>query len=80
MITRNLEVCPKCGQYDPWRKYSTRVVRGQRRVYVKCKRCGRREVIVYQPRSKTKGLFIGHGRAMENSANGTPSGERSPSG
>ena len=48
MITREIEVCPHCGQHGPWRKYSTRTVRGQKRVYVKCKRCGAREVIVYR--------------------------------
>ena len=52
MIIRNLETCPHCGQYDPWRKYSTRTVRGERRVYVKCRRCGAREVVVYRARKK----------------------------
>jgi DNA-directed RNA polymerase subunit M/transcription elongation factor TFIIS len=51
MITRDVEVCPKCGQHDPWRKYSSRTVHGQRRIYVKCKRCGAREVIVYRLRT-----------------------------
>ena len=49
MIIRQIEVCPRCGQVAPWRKYSTRVVRGERRIYVKCKRCGARDVIVYRP-------------------------------
>lgn len=47
MIRRHQEVCPVCGQWDPWRKYSSRSVHGQRRIYVRCKRCGKREVIVY---------------------------------
>jgi len=36
-----------CGQWSPWRKYSSRSVRGQRRIYGKCKRYGKREVVVY---------------------------------
>ncbi len=48
MIVRILEVCPRCGQYDPWRKYSTRILGGIRRTYVKCCRCGAREVVVYR--------------------------------
>ena len=48
MIVRKIETCPKCGKWQPWRKYSTRVVRGERRVYVKCTRCGAREVVVYR--------------------------------
>ena len=48
MIIRRLEICPKCGQWQPWRKYSTRVIKGERRVYVKCIRCGAREVVVYR--------------------------------
>ncbi len=47
MIRRPIEVCPVCGQWNPWRKYSTRIVGGVRRIYVRCRRCGRREVIVY---------------------------------
>ena len=73
MIVREIEVCPQCGQYDPWRKYSTRTIRGQRRIYVKCKRCGLRDVVVYKKRDWLV-------RTMEKSENGTPSGERSPSG
>lgn len=53
MIRRYIEVCPKCGQFKPWQSYSTRVVHGQRRQYVRCKRCGKRDVIVYfQPPDK----------------------------
>ena len=47
MIRRAIEVCPRCGQWQPWRKYSTRIVDGQRRVYVRCRRCGKRETVVY---------------------------------
>lgn len=50
MIVRKIEKCPRCGQHAPWRKYATKTVRGQKRVYVKCKRCGAREVVVYLPR------------------------------
>ena len=52
MIVRYIEVCPVCGQHNPWRKYSTRVIRGQRRVYVRCTRCGKRDTIVYFPRKR----------------------------
>ena len=48
MIVRNVEICPGCGQWMPWRKVSSRVVKGVRRVYVKCKRCGRAETIEYR--------------------------------
>lgn len=48
MIVRNVEKCPKCGQWDPWRKVSSRVVKGLKRVYVRCKRCGFRETIEYR--------------------------------
>jgi len=48
MIIRTLEVCPRCGQYSPWRKYSTRLVAGERRIYVKCCRCGARDVVIYR--------------------------------
>lgn len=49
MIVREIEVCPRCGQYEPWRKVSSRIVRGVRRVYVKCRRCGAREMVEYRP-------------------------------
>ena len=48
MIVRKIEKCPKCGNMQPWRKYSPRVNKGERRVYVKCISCGTREVIVYR--------------------------------
>ena len=51
MIVRNVEKCPKCGQWDPWRKVSSRTVKGLKRVYVKCKRCGCRETVEYRPES-----------------------------
>lgn len=49
MIVRYLEKCPQCGQWDPWRQYAKKV-RGLGtgevlRKYVKCRRCGRLEVI-----------------------------------
>lgn len=55
MIRRPVEVCPICGQWNPWRKYSTRIVNGLRRIYVRCRRCGRREVIVYVPPGRETG-------------------------
>ena len=48
MIIRAVEICPKCHQYDPWRKTTSRIVKGERRLYVKCRRCGQKETIVYQ--------------------------------
>lgn len=51
MIIRRIETCPKCGKWQPWRKYSTRIVKGERRVYVKCANCGKREVVVYRGKS-----------------------------
>lgn len=48
MIIRKIEVCPDCGKFNPWRKRRSLVVKGERRVYVACKRCGRKEVIVYR--------------------------------
>jgi len=48
MIIRKLEICPRCGKHLPWRKYSTRTVRGERRIYVKCVNCGKHETVVYR--------------------------------
>lgn len=48
MIIRKLEVCPHCGQYMPWRRYASKVIDGIRRQYVRCKRCGAKEVVVYR--------------------------------
>ena len=48
MIVRAIEVCPVCGQWMPWRKVSSRIVKGVRRQYVRCKRCGRPETIEYR--------------------------------
>lgn len=50
MILRTLEICPGCGQAMPWRKYASRVVRGERVIYAKCVRCGRTETIIYRPK------------------------------
>ena len=49
MFRRQIEVCPACGQWEPWRKVTTHIVRGQKRVYVECFRCGFRDVAVYVP-------------------------------
>lgn len=49
MIVREIEVCPKCGQWNPWRKVSSRTAGGVKRVYVRCFRCGKRETIEYRP-------------------------------
>lgn len=67
MIRRFIEICPKCGQYDPWRTYKSLVVRGQKRAYVACKTCGTTDVIVYfdphkeqkEPVSSEKGSICG---------------------
>ena len=51
MITREIEICPHCGQFDPWRKGKrgkSLTIKGERRLYVICKRCGAHEVIVYR--------------------------------
>jgi len=48
MIVRYIEVCPGCGQWNPWIKVSSRVVKGRRRQYVKCRRCGRKETVEYR--------------------------------
>ena len=41
---RTIEVCPACGQYEPWRQYAKRVggLKGNEvaRLYKKCFRCG----------------------------------------
>ena len=52
MIVRKLEKCPQCGTWQPWRKYSTRVIKGERRVYVRCRTCGKREVVIYRSPDK----------------------------
>lgn len=48
MIIRYIEVCPSCGQWNPWLKVSSRIVNGRRRQYVKCRRCGRKETVEYR--------------------------------
>lgn len=62
MIVRYIEVCPNCGQWDPWRKVTSKVVKGHRRVYAKCKRCGKRETIEYRHASESapeRGTILG---------------------
>ena len=64
MIVREIEVCPKCGQWNPWRKVSSRTTGGVKRVYVRCFRCGKRETIEYRttpslaPRSGAKCALV----------------------
>lgn len=48
MIVRKIEICPKCGKHNPWRKRRTLTVHGERVIYVKCANCGAKEVIVYR--------------------------------
>ena len=55
VVIRKIEVCPKCGQWNPWRKRSpdgkegnSYTVGGERRMTVFCRRCGKREIIVYR--------------------------------
>lgn len=50
MVVRNLEMCPKCGLANPWRKYASRVTHGERVIYVRCRGCGARETVVYRPK------------------------------
>lgn len=52
MVVRMLETCPRCGISDPWRKYATKVVRGERRIYCYCRVCGARETVVYRSEAK----------------------------
>ena len=47
MILRYIEICPHCKCVMPWRKRAIKVARGQRRVYVECRRCKAHDVIVY---------------------------------
>jgi len=51
MIIRYIEKCPRCGQWMPWRKVSTKIVKGERTQYSKCCRCGMKETIVYREKS-----------------------------
>lgn len=53
MIYRYIEVCPQCGRWDPWRKVSSKLVKGRRRIYAKCVKCGRKETIEYRPQEPT---------------------------
>lgn len=48
MIVRKLERCHVCGAANPWRKYASRVVRGEKRIYVVCKVCGAHETVVFR--------------------------------
>jgi RNase P subunit RPR2 len=68
MITREIEICPHCGQFDPWRKGKrgkSLTIKGERRLYVVCKRCGAHEVIVYR---KKKGQKHGENNADSSNA------------
>ena len=48
MVIRQNEYCPVCGTVNPWRKYkSIRGEHSERRVYVKCRACGKNEQVVY---------------------------------
>lgn len=53
MVIRNLETCPRCGKANPWRKYTSRVVQGERVVYVLCRGCGKREKVVYRKNAES---------------------------
>lgn len=48
MLIRNIEICPRCGQWMPWRKVSTKIVKGERTQYSRCCRCGMKETIIYR--------------------------------
>lgn len=54
MIIRYIEKCPQCGQWDPWRKVTTKVVKGEKTQYSKCKRCGRKETIIFRLRPEDR--------------------------
>ena len=53
MIIRYIEICPKCGQWMPWRKIATKIVNGEKTQYSRCVRCGARETIVFRNRKPT---------------------------
>lgn len=59
VVIRAIEQCPRCGQVQPWRKTSSRVVRGERRIYAKCWRCGARSMILYRPRPEVDNIPSG---------------------
>lgn len=53
MILRTVEICPNCKQWDPWRQYAQlpndKLQPGEvRRIYVRCRRCGKTETISYR--------------------------------
>ena len=51
IVRRKTEVCPACGQFNPWRKTKkgkTLIVHGKRRSYVYCRRCGAAAVLIYE--------------------------------
>lgn len=53
MITRTVEICKNCGQWDPWRQYAalreSSLQPGEiRRIYVRCRRCGQTDTISYR--------------------------------
>ena len=55
-ITRYIEVCPRCGGWSPWRKVTTFSYpeKGEKRQYVECRHCGKREVILWRAPQKKK--------------------------
>lgn len=53
MVVRKLETCPRCGMVNPWRKYTSRVVHGERVIYVLCSGCGCREKVIYRENAQS---------------------------
>lgn len=72
MIVRKIEVCPKCGKWDPWRRYSSRVVNGERRNYVKCVNCGAKEVIICRSDASEASGKPAETRKLPDSGNNPP--------
>lgn len=50
-IVRKVEICPKCGCWNPFRKGNGRTMvdrkTGLRRVYGACRKCGEKMVVRY---------------------------------
>jgi len=53
VIRRQVEVCPACGAWDPFRKGSgTSIIdrtSGLRRIYGECRHCGQKLILQYIP-------------------------------
>jgi translation initiation factor 2 beta subunit (eIF-2beta)/eIF-5 len=52
VVLREMEVCPTCGQVDPWRVRGGSLRAGRRVLYAKCRACGQTATIRFYFKQK----------------------------